>query len=176
MAAARAPEPVPSPTVNSDADVLETLKESPAEGESETLRAVDEAQGVVLGEAETLPPEPGTGFADAAAAETSDVGGREVVGRLASVDRDTSRVLFRIRDVSGGLRPHSGTPLAVPFPDLELLTGLDADTAIHALRAAGDVTLVVLGEGRDTRVVEVRLPASPAPEDRSLPGDGTRSP
>lgn len=148
-----------------------------ASADRQTARETDQAEERILGENETLPPEPGVEMPDTAddaggeivaedgkapgdvIAEKPEVDfGTQVSATVERVDQRASHVVFTITDDENEIALQSGKEIKVPFGDLRLLTGMEKDKAIEALQSAGDLKVRVLGVGDAMRIVEIDLP------------------
>ena len=176
-------ETVSDYTPDATDDVAENAAEATRKAAEDTLRETERAEEMVLGENETLPPEPGVDMPEQSAeadmetdVETDPVSGKEpgdivaekpevdfgtqVSAKVAKVDQKQSHVVFTVSEGKEEIALQSGKEIKVPFGDLRLLTGMEKDKAIEALQTAGELKVRVLGVGEAMRIVEIDLPAA----------------
>lgn len=115
----------------------------------------------VVGQAETLPPEPDLEVpdpADVTAESPAELLGVGVTARVEKVDRKRKQVVFAVQDEISEIQLQSGKEIRVPFNDLRLLTGMEQDKVVEVLEAAGELKVRVLGVGDSMRIVEIEIP------------------
>jgi len=140
-------------------------------GVNDTLNETDRAEEKVLGENETIPPERPEGdtdTGDVTAQKPAVAMGTEVVASVGNIDRTKKKIVFRVMENNNSDEKtlQSGKEITVPFMDLKLLTGMEADKAITALQEAGNVKIRVLGAGNTMRVIDIDMDAK---DDAVLP-------
>lgn len=147
----------------------ERTAEATRDAADATLRETDRAEDRVLGENETLPPEPGVDMPetgeetpnpeeDATAEVPAPALGTEVTARVENIDRKRSHVVFTVQDDISEIRLQSGKEIKVSFNDLRLLTGMEKEKAIKVLESADNLKVRVLGMGDAMRIVEIEIP------------------
>jgi hypothetical protein len=156
-------------TVDEAERAAENTAEATRDAADDTLAETDRAEDTVIGENETLPPEPGVDMPetgeetpdpdeDATAEVPAPALGTEVTARVENIDRKQSHVVFTVQDDISEIRLQSGKEIKVPFNDLRLLTGMEKDKAIEVLEAADSLKVRVLGVGDAMRIVEIEIP------------------